>query len=117
MVFTLLHEASHFTPFNSYKNAFKYQLLRKFIINMNFIPLTQFKKTYLSIYININFDFGYVHTPYYSSFNQNNLENQLLYGYGIGIDFETYYDYVFRIEYTINKLYEHGFFFHIAASI
>ena len=99
------------------KNAFKYQLLRKFIINMNFIPLAQFKKTYLSLYINLNFDFGYVHTPYYSSFNQNNLENQLLYGYGIGIDFETYYDYVFRIEYTINKLYEHGFFFHISAPI
>ena len=99
------------------KNAFKYQLLRKFIINMNFIPLKQFKKTYISLYLNLNFDFGYVHTPYYSSFNQNNLENQLLYGYGIGLDFETYYDYVYRIEYTINKLKEHGFFFHISAPI
>ena len=99
------------------KNALKYQILKNFIIKMNFIPFSQFNKTYLSIYINLNFDFGYANNPYTSAINENNLQNKLLYGYGLGVDFETYYDYVFRIEYTINKQLEHGFYFQVGAPI
>lgn len=39
------------------------------------------------------------------------MQNQLIYGGGIGLDFVTYYDMVFRLEYGINKFKELGFLF------
>ena len=32
---------------------------------------------------------------------------------GVGFDFVTYYDLVFRIDYAINRYKEHGFFIHV----
>lgn len=57
---------------------------------------------------------GYVtrdsNTPY-----NNTLEGNFLYGWGVGLDLVTYYDNIFRLEYTINKFGESGFFLHFGA--
>lgn len=45
------------------------------------------------------------------------LQNSLLYGTGVGIDFVTYYDKVLRVEYGINGLGESGLFLHLVAPI
>jgi outer membrane protein assembly factor BamA len=66
------------------------------------IPFRIFVKTYV--------DLGYVTNKYYS---QNSLQNTLLYTYGAGFDIVTFYDFVFRIEYSVNQLGEKGLFFHI----
>jgi len=42
----------------------------------------------------------------------NNLENKLLNGFGFGVDFVTYYDFVMRVEYSFNNLGKSGLFFH-----
>ena len=66
------------------------------------IPFRIFVKTYV--------DLGYVTNKYNS---QNSLQNTMLYTYGAGFDIVTFYDFVFRIEYSVNQLGEKGLFFHI----
>ncbi|MBS1596644.1 MAG: hypothetical protein JST75_00355 [Bacteroidetes bacterium] len=66
------------------------------------IPLRIFVKTF--------FDVGYI---YNKSFTANSLVNRMLYSGGIGVDMVTFYDFVFRVEYSINQLGEKGLFFHI----
>jgi len=66
------------------------------------IPFRIFVKTYV--------DLGYVTNKYNSL---NSLQNTLLYTYGAGFDIVTFYDFVFRIEYSVNQLGEKGLFFHI----
>ena len=45
------------------------------------------------------------------------MANQYLYSGGIGFDLVTYYDRVFRLEFSINKFGETGIFIHFAAAI
>ncbi len=66
------------------------------------IPFRIFAKAYV--------DLGYVTNKYNS---QNSLQNTMLYTYGAGFDIVTFYDFVFRIEYSVNQLGEKGLFFHI----
>jgi len=66
------------------------------------IPVRIYAKTY--------FDVGYVYNKY---FRDNSLVNQFLYSGGAGIDIVTFYDFVFRFEYSVNQRGEKGFYFHI----
>ena len=66
------------------------------------IPFRIYAKTYV--------DLGYVFNRYN---NLNSLQNTMLYTYGAGFDIVTFYDFVFRIEYSVNQLGEKGLFFHI----
>jgi outer membrane protein assembly factor BamA len=66
------------------------------------IPFRVYAKTYV--------DLGYVFNRYN---NLNSLQNTMLYTYGAGFDVVTFYDFVFRIEYSVNQLGEKGLFFHI----
>ncbi len=45
--------------------------------------------------------------------NLNSLQNTLLYTCGVGFDMVTFYDFVFRLEFSVNQLGEKGLFFHI----
>jgi outer membrane protein assembly factor BamA len=66
------------------------------------IPFRVFAKSYV--------DAGYV---YNKDFTSNSLVNRFLYTGGAGLDVVTFYDFVFRFEYSFNQLGESGFFFHI----
>ena len=44
----------------------------------------------------------------YKSHN-NFLVNKLMYSFGVGIDFVTYYDKILRFDYSLNALGESGF--------
>jgi outer membrane protein assembly factor BamA len=66
------------------------------------IPIRIYAKTY--------FDFSYA---YNRDFKDNSLVNRMLYSEGFGVDVVTFYDLVFRFEYSFNQLGESGFFFHI----
>ncbi len=96
------------------KNSLKYELMPTRVVNLPFIPKGKFKKAHFAMYLNIFADMGYVtrdsNTPY-----NNTLEGNFLYGWGVGLDLVTYYDNIFRLEYTINKFGESGFFLHFGA--
>jgi len=92
------------------KNTLRYELFnRKFNLG-KYSLLPQMKVIPLKIYAKVNADFGYV---YASQFNYwNNLNNTFLYGYGVGLDFVSYYDVSARVEYSINHLKQSGLFIH-----
>lgn len=98
-----------------WRNAIKFQLYNR-TKNANWVPWSQFTKIPLSIYPTINFDLGYVYdeNPTNSTIE---LSNTFLPGGGLGIDFVTFYDLVFRTEYSFNRFGEHGFYLHFMAPI
>ena len=67
-----------------------------------------------AFYLNAFADIGYVGDAY---FNNNLLANNTMIGYGVGLDFVTYYDKVIRGEFSTNKLNEFGFFLHFVQPI
>ncbi len=52
---------------------------------------------------------GYVHNP---EPGNNTLSNRMLYSGGIGLDIISFYDLVFKIEWSFNQLGENGLFLH-----
>ena len=76
---------------------------------------SQFSTIPYSVYLTLNGDAGYVQDKFYGS--KNSLNNKWQYGYGVGLDFVTFYDIVARFEYTFNKQMQHGFFISLSAGI
>jgi outer membrane protein assembly factor BamA len=103
--------------FGILKNNLKFALVPENSLEMNFIRTEKFSKVHYAFYLNAFFDIGYVDQMYPRPELNNSLENTILVGYGLGIDFVTYYDMVFRFEYSCNGLKEHGFFLHFMAPI
>lgn len=98
----------------------KISLKRKLLggdINLDrFMPIDQFKNIPLSIYFKLFFDSGLVKNDVF--YPENTLfTNEYIYGGGFGFDIVTFYDTVIRLEYSINKEKESGFFFHFRADI
>ncbi len=97
------------------KANFKFELFPEKVQKFGFIPSDKFNKLHFAVYLNLFADAAYVKDDI---FNQNNtLSNELLFGTGIGLDLVTYYDIVWRIEYSINKMHESGFFVHFMAPL
>jgi len=68
----------------------------------------KFKSLQYAFYLNIFADAGYVT----NKFTENNpLNNKMLFSWGLGIDFVTYYDMVLRFEYAFTSIGARGFFF------
>ena len=102
----------------------KYALLLKSNIKYK---ITSSKKTMLPLvrnpgisnfhyafYLNAFVDVGFVGDDY---FVNNLLANNTMVGYGVGLDFVTYYDKVIRVDFSTNKLNEVGFFLHFVQPI
>jgi outer membrane protein assembly factor BamA len=103
--------------FGIFKNNLKFALLPTREFNIDFIKSEKFSKVHYAFYLNAFFDLGFVDNFNPQDELNNTLENTLLIGYGLGIDFVTYYDLVFRFEYSFNRMNEHGFFLHFMAPI
>ena len=97
------------------KTQIKYQLVKPNSAELAFVPLERFNKFHYSFYLGLFSDVGYVEDQI--GFPQNNLANELQYGFGLSLDFVTYYDTVIRSEFSINKFGESGFFLHFVAPI
>ena len=80
-----------------------------------FISTEKFNKLFYAFYMNVYADLGYVVDN--RNINTNPLANDILTGYGVGLDFVTYYDFVLRLEYSFNKMGESGFFISFMPSI
>ncbi len=101
--------------FGLLKTNLKYELLSKKVTTLNFIKTQKFNKVYYSFYLNLFTDLAFVEDNQF--FKNNSLSNELLVGYGVGLDFVTYYDVVIRLEFSINRIGEKGFFVHFRAPI
>lgn len=105
--------------FGLFKTNLKFELFPKKEIHAGFIPLEKFATIPFSFYLNVYGDAAYVEDTQFSNVrnSQNQLPNSWLYGYGIGLDFVSYYDIVIRLDYSFNKFGESGLFLHFAAPI
>ncbi len=96
-----------------FKTTGKYELLPKKVRQLRFIGSEKFSRIHYTVYLNAFLDAGYVYDRYF--FDNNPLNNKLLVGSGVGIDFVTYYDKVFRTEFSMNRHGEYGVSFHLLA--
>ncbi|OFY96754.1 MAG: hypothetical protein A3K10_12105 [Bacteroidetes bacterium RIFCSPLOWO2_12_FULL_31_6] len=102
-----------------FKTQLRYGLVENKIFKMNWLPFSKFNKVPLSIYLGTYFDGGYVSenktTPI--AIGTNFLNEKWLFGGGASIDLVSYYDIVFRFEYSFNNLNEQGLFIHFIAPL
>ncbi len=68
-----------------------------------------FRNVPYAFYLNLIADVGYMKDETYGQYNPYN--NKLLYSWGLGMDFISYYDLVLRFEYVFTNINTHGFFF------
>lgn len=67
----------------------------------------KFKRLQYAFYLNAFADAGYC----VNNFTENNpYNNQMLYSWGLGLDFVTYYDMVLRFEYAFTSIGTNGFY-------
>jgi outer membrane protein assembly factor BamA len=95
------------------RTTFKKQIVStKFYVKQ--IPVEQFRHIPLSIFLKTYFDMGYVQNldQYEESGMNTQLANRFLFGTGMGLDIVTAYDMVIRLEYSLNREKETGFFLH-----
>jgi len=96
------------------KTNLKYQLLSSGKKTLPVVKNPNIAKFHYAFYLNAFMDGGYISD---NNFQNNDLANSWLIGYGVGLDFVTYYDKVVRVEFTTNKLNEFGFFLHFVQPI
>lgn len=100
------------------RNILRYNLLKTTVKEMRQLPLSKFNKIHYALYLNLNFDAGYVASGGPYAFNPaNDLVDQWMVGGGIGLDFVTYYDKIVRFEFSLNRLRQAGFFVHFEAPL
>jgi hypothetical protein len=78
------------------------------------MPIEEFSYFPLRLFLSTNFDHGFVNDRNQIPSNTR-LTNTYLFGYGMGLDLVTFYDMVFRFEYSINNQNEGTFFFNLRA--
>jgi len=98
-----------------FKSNLKFTLIPEKVIKIKYIPLEKFSTVPFALYLNVFADMGYARDRQFAE--NNPLANDYLFGSGVGIDYVTYYDLVFRVEYSINKMGEHGVFLHFTSPI
>jgi outer membrane protein assembly factor BamA len=98
-----------------FKNNLKYSLLAPRNGKIPWIKTEKFNKIHYAVYLNLLFDAGYVHNNVFNPTSR--LQNELIYGTGLGMDLVTYYDLVFRLEYSVNQFGEKGVYLHFMAPI
>ena len=97
------------------KSDLKFALIPTKVKYFKFIPAKKFSLLHYALYLNLLADGAYVSDR--QAIGANDLTNSFLFGYGLGLDFVTYYDKVLRVEYSINKMGQGGIFLHFVAPI
>lgn len=91
------------------RNNIKYELVKPSVKKVKEgQEKNKFKAIQYAFYLNAFADAGYVVNNFTSD---NPYNNRLLFSWGVGIDFVTYYDLVVRFEYAFTSINTNGFFF------
>jgi outer membrane protein assembly factor BamA len=99
------------------KTNLKYELIKTGMKRLKFIPSKKFSLFYYAVYLGCFVDGAYVDNVNKLETVNNSLPNTCLLGAGVNIDIVTYYDVVWSVQYSINKMCEHGLFLHFSAPI
>ena len=99
------------------KTNVKFALLPERNMHLGFLKSGKFNPLHYAFYVNLFGDAGYVIDNNTITRYSNTLARDLLVGYGIGLDFATYYDIVCRFELSVNKMNEAGLFIHFIAPL
>lgn len=78
--------------------------------------INQFRTLPYAFYLKVFMDAGYAGAPLPSTSNSF-LNNEWIGSIGLGIDIVTYYDFVFRLEYSINREGSTGLFFNFKSAL
>ena len=97
------------------KSNFKYALIPNRVDRIGFIGNEKFSLIHYALYVNFFADIGYVHDTFF--YKGNSYSNSLLSGAGIGLDLVTYYDKVFRTEFSVTRQGDVGIYLHLIAPI
>lgn len=97
------------------KTNVNFQLVKPRVVTVPLKRLEKFNKVPYSIYLSAHADAAFVQDKVF--YNDNPLSNSWLGGAGLGVSFVTYYDYVLRVEASVNKLREKGVFLHFSAPL
>lgn len=103
------------SSYSLFKSNIKYRLF-KTEKKLGFLPAEKIRSIPLTLYLKTYFDTGYVIDQTDTPGNAI-LANQWLWGGGAGFDLVTYYDLVFRFEYSVNKQLQTGLFLSLKAAI
>jgi outer membrane protein assembly factor BamA len=98
------------------KAGIKYMIIKPHVKKLDLIRSEKFNTFHYALYAELFTDAGYVEDKLYGE-SVNPLANELVHGYGLGLNYVTYYDAVLRVEYTFNKMGESAFFIHLSAPI
>ncbi|MDR3350119.1 MAG: hypothetical protein LBN98_00535 [Prevotellaceae bacterium] len=91
------------------KNTLRFLVMPTQVVEIKWLSaLSKFNKIHFTLYANVFSDFGYIYNHYPAQ--GNTFENVFLYGGGAGLDLVTYYDIVIRVDYSVNKKREGGFY-------
>ncbi|MFT5054189.1 MAG: outer membrane protein assembly factor BamA [Granulosicoccus sp.] len=97
------------------KTNIRFQPIKDRMINLKFIKNKKVGLIPLSVFTSFHIDAGYVVD---NKFNAGNpLANRFIVGVGVGVDLVTFYDVAWRLEYSLNDRFEHGFFIHFTKHI
>ena len=96
------------TDFALSQNSLRFRLFRKVFNWGRIIPLESYRKFPVDVYLTLNGDTGYVRNRFYNE--DNPLNNQWLFGGGLGLDIILYTKYAFQIEFSRNHWNENGVF-------
>ncbi len=92
------------------RSTLKFQALDRTFFLKPLRRLRQFNTLPLAIYPNVYADLGYVANGF-TERNNSRLANRWLFGGGAGLDFVTWYNVVVRLNYSINREGQRGFYF------
>ncbi|TXC78907.1 BamA/TamA family outer membrane protein [Luteibaculum oceani] len=93
-----------------WQNQIRFSILKDREFSLPFIKNPSFGRVPYALYIGAHSDFGYSEDDIYT--RRNPMDRKLLIGYGLGVDFVTYYDKVFRIDYSVNAFGKSGVYLH-----
>ncbi len=92
-----------------FKSALRQRLISFSVDYRKIIPVSSLAMVPVTVYLKWNTDMGIMHNPFVTPLNRP-LTNTLLLGGGPGLDIVTYYDVVWRLEYSFNRQGGNGFF-------
>ena len=91
------------------RNNIKFELIKPGIKKVKEgLEKNKFKALQYAVYLNAFADAGYVVNNFT---DVNPYNNKIIYSWGVGIDFVTYYDLVIRFQYAFTSINTNGFYF------
>jgi outer membrane protein assembly factor BamA len=98
-----------------FKSNMKIEIIPMQVHRIKFIKSEKFGKLFYAIFGNVFYDMGYANNM--QEWYENPYSNQILWTVGVGLDIISFYSIVIRLEYSVNKQRQTGFYIGMTAPI